>query len=452
MESGPFAALVAFLFLVFLMGGASRGDALSLVILRPAAVIVCCVALWTLTWEQVKANALAFGLAASAFLLVALHLVPLPAMIWGALPGREIISRIDAAAGLASVWRPLTMVPEGGWNAFYSMFVPLAVLLLGAQLSGEQRHRLLPWLIGLGLASGLVGLLQVIGDPQGPLYLYRVTNNGSAVGLFANRNHQATLLALLFPMLALFASHGIRTQEQAKLRGGLAIAAGIVIVPLLLVTGSRAGLAAGVIGLVAAAILYRKPMVAQPAKRKAKGFDMRYPAAALLVIILGALSVIMSRADAFLRLSAPDQTEDLRFRMWGPIADMAWKYFPFGSGAGSFVEVFQIDEPYALLKPTYVNHAHNDWLELYLTFGLPGILILAVFLFLFAQVSFRVIRYGNEKDARFPKLGVAILGILAAASIVDYPLRTPIMMCIFVVALIWTTGAAGQAVVKRTGS
>jgi hypothetical protein len=42
-ESWQFWALTAFLFLTFLTGGGSRDDIQSLVILRPAAVIFCCV-------------------------------------------------------------------------------------------------------------------------------------------------------------------------------------------------------------------------------------------------------------------------------------------------------------------------------------------------------------------------------------------------------------------------
>ena len=197
-EAVPYWALVVFLILTFLTGGGSRADIQSLIILRPAAVIFCGVGLWSLKWAHVKANRFFFGMTAAIFALVIGHLIPLPPSIWGSLPGRELISEIDKAAELGEVWRPVSMVPSATWNAFYSLFVPLAVLSLGVQLSREERFKLLPIVIGLGLISGLVGLLQVIGDPSGPLYLYMVTNNGSAAGLFANRNHQAILLAMLF--------------------------------------------------------------------------------------------------------------------------------------------------------------------------------------------------------------------------------------------------------------
>jgi O-antigen ligase len=438
-EALPYGTLVAFLVLTFLTGGGSRADIQSLVFLRPAAVIFCGIALWNLKWEDVKAYKFLLGMAAALFALVGSHLIPLPPSIWGALPGREIITEIDQVAELGDVWRPITMVPASGWNAFYSLFVPLAVLLLGVQLTREQRFKLLPWVFGLGLFSGLIGLLQSIGDPQGPLYFYNVTNNGSAVGLFSNRNHQAIFLAMLFPMLAVYACAGVRTEEQAKVRGYVALAAGAVLVPLLLVTGSRAGLIAGVIGLASTALLYRKPAITVPKKRKGNKLDLRWLLGGFAVLCLGALTFLMSRAEAFKRIAAPDQAEDVRFQAWGPIAEIAWKYFPFGSGIGSFIEVFQIDEPYELLKPTYLNHAHNDWLEVYMTAGLPGLLLMAIAIYAIlraAWVLFRTER-GEGRDVPFARLGAVMITIFALGSIGDYPLRTPSLACVFAIAALW---------------
>jgi O-antigen ligase len=118
---------------------------------------------------------------------------------------------------------------------------------------------------------------------------------------------------------------------------------------------------------------------------------------------------------------------------------MAWKYFPFGSGAGSFVEVFQIDEPNRLLGLSYANHAHNDWLELMMTMGLPGLLLLLVSLWAFARATRAAFRapLGEGRRAPFARLGAVILLIFALGSIGDYPLRTPSLACLFVVAVLW---------------
>jgi O-antigen ligase len=449
----PYWALVTFLILTFFTGGASRADVQSLVILRPAAVLFCGIGLWNLKWEQVKAHRFLFGMVAAIFALVLSHLIPLPPSIWGALPGRGIITKIDKVAELGAVWRPLSMVPSSTWNAFYSLFVPLAVLLLGVQLTREERFKLLPWLLGLGLFSGFWGIVQIVGSPDGPLYLYEVTNNGSAVGLFSNRNHQAILLAALFPMLAVYASTSIRSEEQAGVRLGLAIGAGFVLIPLLLVTGSRAGLILGVVGLLSVLLLYSKPASLTPKKRTRRKFAPRYMIAAFGALCLGALTIIMSRAEAFQRLFAAGQGEDDRFKVWVPIAQMAWKYFPFGSGIGSFVEVYQIDEPYELLSPEFYNHAHNDWLEVYLTVGLPGLILLALAIYAVGRLGWEAFRtpMSEGRGIRFARLGAAVIAILALGSIGDYPLRAPSLACVFMIAALWLADSGTRAT-KNTGS
>lgn len=438
-ENRVFLFLVGYLVLVFLTGGGARADIQSLMILRPMSVLFCGLALWTLTRPQLKSQKFLILSFTAIFALVAIHLIPLPPAVWGTLPGRDIIVEVDETIGLGPTWRPLSLVPSATWNALFSLSVPLAVLLLGVQLSREQRFQLLPILLTIGLASGLLGVLQVIGDPKGSLYLYRITNNGSAVGLFSNRNHQAVLLATMFPMLAAYASTGARTAEQSRFRGWIAAAAAGALVPLLMVTGSRAGLLVGALGLAAAARLYSKPSIKTIQKRKANKFDWRIPVAAFGALCLASLSVIMSRAEALQRLAAPDQLEELRFQVWGPIAAMAWKYFPVGSGIGSFPEVYQIDEPRQLLSQTYLNHAHNDWLELWLTAGLPGMLILGCVMFLFGAKILRVLSSPLEKtrDVLFARLGAIILVIFAFSSIGDYPLRTPSLSCTFIVACLW---------------
>jgi O-antigen ligase len=451
--SPSFTLLTFFLVLVFLLGGGARGDILSLIVLRPSAVMLCFFAVWRLKWLHVQSNPFLFAMTVAIFALTMLHLVPLPSTLWAALPGRGIIAEIDKVAELDSVWRPISMIPTATLNAFFSLFVPLAVLLLAVQLNLEEQFKLLPVILGLGLLSGLWGILQIVGSPDGPLYLYDITNNGSAVGLFSNRNHQAMLLAALFPMLGVYASAPAKTEEQANVRLWLLIAAVIVLVPLLLITGSRIGLILGIIGLMSIALVYRKPTFATPKKRKTRTFDPRYPVAAFLVLCLGALTVVMSRAESFQRLFSSDQNDIGRFEMWAVTNELAWKYFPFGSGLGSFVEVYQIDEPYELLSPSYANHAHNDWLEIFMTAGLPGVVLLGVALFAFVKRGSTVLMtpLGGGRKAGFNRLGMIMITLLALGSISDYPLRTPSLSCVFVIAVIWFM-SSDIAASKNTGS
>ncbi len=452
-QSVPFWALITFLILTFATGGASRSDVQSLVVLRPAAVVFCAIGLWTLKWQHVRAFPLLFAMAAAIFALVLSHLIPLPPGIWGALSGRELLTQIDQAAELGAVWRPLSLVPAATWNAFYSLFVPLAVLLLGAQLSREERYKLLPWMLGFGLFSGFFGIMQIVGPTDGPLYLYAVTGLGSANGLFANRNHEALLLACLFPMLAVFAAASARSEEQAEIKFWTAIGIGIILIFLVVVTGSRAGLMLTLLGLLLVRTLYHRSAHLTPKKRSSRTFDLRYGIAFITVVFIGLVSVVMSRGEALQRLMHEDSVNDGRFQIWAPLADMAWKYFPFGSGIGSFVETYQIDEPADLLGPDYYNHAHTDWLETYLTAGLPGLLLMGVAIFAYVRRAYTVFRtpLGQGRGILFARLGAVLLGFFALESLADYPLRVPSLSCLFVIALLWFAGG-GSAGVKTAGA
>lgn len=429
--------LGAFVVLTFLLGGGARSDIQSLAVLRPVAVLAGAWALMTIRREQMREYRALFILMVAAVGIVLLQLVPLPPTLWHRLGGRELFIEIDAALGLNGIWRPISISPDATFNALGALLVPAATLLLATHLSAEERRGLLPLLVALGLISGFLGLLQMIGPQRGPLYFYRITNNGSAVGLFANRNHAAIFLATMFPMLAVMASHATGTEQRVRFLKYSALVIGAVLVPLMLVTGSRAGLVIGGVGLISVFPLYRAPVGYEASgRRRRKGGNLP-----VLVtaggILLALVTVLFSRAEALQRLLSADQNGDLRFRVWGPILDMSWKYFPFGAGIGSFAEAYQIDETGSLLATRYLNHAHNDWLETLMTGGLPGIglaLIATLVCAARAYVVWRQPKVSLRVD--LARMSSVILLLLILASAADYPLRVPSLASLSVIAAV----------------
>jgi O-antigen ligase len=135
-----------------------------------------------------------------------------------------------------------------------------------------------------------------------------------------------------------------------------------------------------------------------------------------------------------------DRTEDLRWPVWQSIIDMLPHYLPWGTGVGSYVEAYQVLEPDSLLRPTFSNHAHNEALEILFTAGIPGgVLVVLAFVFL-ATAVFRGLRSSGDA-ALFKRLGILVIILLAIASISDYPVRTPILSAIFVLAAIWASAS-----------
>lgn len=449
-RAGGHWMLAGFLVFAALIGGSARPDVLSLVILRPAAILACAWGAWKLSGDALRRHRFAFGMIAATILLAAIHLVPLPPAVWQALPGRALVAEIGGRTELGPVWRPISLTPDDTRNALFSLSVPLAVLLLGAELRRPALERLLLVMVAVGLVSGFVGLLQLLGPPTGPLYLYRQTNYGAATGLFANRNHQAIFLATLFPMLAALVTTRRGTLHATRDAYG-ALAAGIFLIPLLLVTGSRAGVVLGAAGLLSVPALLRletrrerrgRATVPLSGWRRVQSPRALITAGALLAVGLAALTIGLSRAESVTRLIGVGADEELRFKVWPVILATIPTYFPVGSGIGSFVQVFQVVEPDRILRPTYLNHAHNDVLEVLLTAGLPGAALLLVALAGWAVAARRAFATGIDgaDGVLFARLGVVLIGLLALGSVGDYPLRTPFLAAALSLATLWSGG------------
>jgi len=438
----PFLVLILLLALAFLIGGTPQPDLASLVFLRPLAAVALGVGCWNVMGGRYSEHRFLCWMAAAILVLTAAHLVPLPPSVWQSLPGRGLVSEIEQASGLNSVWRPLSLVPSGSWNALFALIPPFAALLLAMGLSTEQHRKLVPAILIIGFCSACVAVLQLLGDPRGPLYFYSTTKEGAVVGLFANRNHQAVFLSSLFPLLAIFASPRAGFGVDARARGLLALAMVAFLIPLILVSGSRAGLVTMVMGWVSVAFLYR---VGGP-RRSASHAGKRLLRLAMIggILLLVLLTAYLGRAVALDRLIDPTAGDTIRFRAWGPMLAIGMKYFPFGSGFGSFVEVFQVDEPRDLLATSYFPHAHNDWLELLMTGGLPALILLGIAVVAFVVAAVRWWRLRNRGGDRVLMGGAGLWMVLiyAVGSAVDYPLRVPSLSCLFCVIVIWISSLA----------
>ena len=436
-----FYLLASFLGLVFLIGGASRGDVQSLLLLRPVAAAALVFALFYSNGGQVKSFRFLFLMAALCLASVVIQLVPLPFSWWSALPGRELAVQAVESTGADRPMAPISITPAATWNALYAMLVPLCVLAMAARVPPHYLPRLLPLLLICGFLSGFLGLLQAIRPDTDALYFYRITNRGAAVGLFSNRNHQAAFLAMLFPMLAVFASSPVFGRLPVQARTLAAVAGGLLLIPLLLVTGSRAGLLLGLVGLASVPLLYRTPGTAGAFSRQQR--RKIYASLAAVAVLLGIISVALSRALAFQRLFAVTDDADKRLTLWQVSLDQLRNYLPFGSGQGSFPQVYAIHESAVDLGPSYANHAHNDWLELVLVGGIPATILLSIAVAATIYSIYKIFlgNYQLNTPVIFGRLGVVIIVMCGLGSLFDYPLRVPSIASLFVVAAIWTSMA-----------
>lgn len=422
----PLALALALLAVLWVAGGASRADVGGQVVVRAASAAILVIALLFIPASSLRTIVPVGWPFLAIAALVAVQLIPVPASLWQGLPGR---SELVPMAG--SAWQLLAIAPSAAWNALYSLIVVAATLVVMAGLSRHDRALLPGILLVIVILSSLIGLLQFSGQPfDNPLLN---DDPGAVSGSFANRNHFALFLSigcLIAPIWAF--REGCRPGWRAPTAMGLAP----MLVLVILATGSRAG-----IGLGALAILLGILIAARQIRREMA----RYPRWVSLVAIAGtvavlavelAFSVLSDRAVSVDRALAIDIADDMRVRGLPVVLAMIGKYLPWGSGLGGFDAVFRMNEPFGLLKATYFNHAHNDWLEVVLGAGVAGLLVLAAAVGWWGLASVKAWRSRGE-GMTLPRLGSSILLLVMLASVADYPARTPMIMTVVVIAAVW---------------
>lgn len=437
--------------LAFLLGGGARPDIASLPILRAMSALAIACALIGFTQTNLRPFRMLLWIAGACVALPVAHSIPLAPGIANALPGHQLIAEIDQEFGMKGVWRPMTMSPQWTLNALLALTVPLSMLLLAIRLSPERHVRLALLVCALGCLSAFIAMLQLQGPAKGLLYFYQITNHGSAVGLFANRNHQAVFLACLLPLcFALLSKYQVSQGLQAlrprtsrsKLLGQLSargwktalILAGgaLFLLPMVFITGSRAGLLAFAIALSSLPFVFDFGGVTKKAAWLSRGLSL------VLVPLFAGLAIWLDRSEAVDRLLASNPSDEMRIKILPVMQDMIVAHWPWGSGIGSFQKVYQVHEPVALLGPTYMNHAHNDWLEVIMTGGLPAMLLLFAACAGWVLSAYRIIGAGAcDAFQPFRRAALVIVFIFAVASLTDYPLRTPSLAVLFTLCAVW---------------
>jgi O-antigen ligase len=201
---------------------------------------------------------------------------------------------------------------------------------------------------------------------------------------------------------------------------------GALFIPLAAIgvalTLSRAGFI-----LVAAALLGALAVVLRSGALRS---HWRLAAALALPTICGGGAVLLFAMGPIIARFGRAEGPDLRFEGFPVVLRAARQVLPIGSGVGSFDPVYRAAEPLGQIGPTYFNHAHNDYLELWLETGVAGAMLLVAFAVWF---GLRAVQIWTGKQ-RFSPLAAAasiVIALLLAHSAADYPLRTEALAVLF---------------------
>jgi O-antigen ligase len=428
--------MLTLLAVLWIAGGASRPDALGQVVVRFASFFALAVSVAFSGLPRVGTARPVCWLLLAMLAATVVQLIPLPPSIWLSLPGREPLAQAATLIGEPQPWRPIAIVPGAAANAAMSLIVPLALLVLTLHLTTWERAKLQNIVLLLIVASMLFGLLQFSGIRfDNPLVNDTI---GEVSGPFANRNHLALFLAIGCLITPAWAFPAV--QRQPGWRAPCALGVILLLELTILATGSRAGLVLGGLGLALGLAVARQGL-----SRAVR----RYPRWIVHTAVWGAFAVITllvlisfaaDRAVSINRLLTMDAGQDMRSRALPTVMAMIKIYFPVGSGFGGFDPIFRMHEPFNLLKLSYFNHAHNDYLEVILDAGALGALLISVLLLWFVWRSYGVWKQPNDDASLRGRMGSAILLLVALASLFDYPARTPMMMAVVVIAALWLCG------------
>jgi O-antigen ligase len=337
----------------------------------------------------------------AALLLAFLQVVPLPEHLFACMPQRAQVVAEWHAAGLPATWRPMSLAPVGTLRAALAMACAMAMWMTCMQLPVASRIALLKLGVLVALPMALLGYAQAGAK----------ADTTGANGLFENRNHFATLMAMLVPF-ALAAAHDARVRSQRP----LALAWLAAMVALLLgaaLSYSRAGTV-----LAFAAAVASLAVVAGP---RQSALGLRANGLAIAAAVAVAVTAVAYFAwDKLAQRFASHLGDDLRWHYVATSWPVLKAYLPWGSGFGSFSAVYVEAEPLATLGEfTFAHHAHNELIELAIEGGLPALLLVAAFLCILA-VGASCAGGDRRRAAAFPR------GLSVAHVCLQHPARAGI--------------------------
>lgn len=359
-------------------------------------------------------------IAVLAIALPLIQLIPLPPSVWHALPGRELEVASLALVGKDMAWMPLSITPPQTFAVVLAMVPPIAMMWFVASLDDEGRASVLGGIVVVTLASALLGVLQLASPFGHTPSFYSYIHRGWVIGFQASRNAEVDVLLIgLLAATALYALGAKRSTATSagSYTTGLPIYATVaaILLSAAVLTGSRGGIV-----LIPAVILFALLML-----RNGSLFARRTLIAVMITVFVGVSAAWLLRDNAVLdKVGARFAVDgDFRTELWTDTLFAIHQYWPVGGGMGGFVQLMTPVERLEVVDPTLPSRAHNDYLELVLESGAIGPVILAIIAAILLFLAFKAWRNGGIHRLQ-THFAVAAFFVIAAHSLVDYPLRS----------------------------
>jgi O-antigen ligase len=262
--------------------------------------------------------------------------------------------------------------------------VPILILFAGLAIFAGLRNGV----VSRESATALMPAIPVLGLIVGAISVAQAAMGKPVVSLEGNGNYAGALAAMLLPAAVAFTRTG---PVWSRWLSGLSAAA---LGAMLLLSESRGGLVAGVVGVGIAA-------AAMGAKHVRRGAAV---AGISLLVLLTAFGVFQGRSQV-----SPERMETAGFRteVWKSGLRMAAARPVLGWGAGNFaVEYppfrseaeFRYSHKYVTDAFKELEDAHSSWVQVAVETGAPGLLALLLVVYVAARLWRYYVKVAPDAD------------------------------------------------------
>jgi O-antigen ligase len=326
----------------------------------------------------------------------------LPVVLFALLLGAQLLLK-------KTVYAYVSWTEAAGYCAYAIIF-----FLAAEEIGGERAESFSIVLAVFGAAVSLFAILQYASGTQDIYWFHKTPWGGPVFGPFANHNHYAGLMEMLWPFAWALA------WCQSGARRALLIAGAAVMIASVFLSASRGGVLSALVQVLIAAIFLRSK------------FQRRAP------VMIGGLAVVLAVAVSVFWLASPEtlshllDTEGAKRLTIDRDGINMWLQRPWlGFGLGTF----PIAYPHfrSFYTTLFINQAHNDYLQLLIECGIAGFMCVLAFLGLALREATRVIRRFGVQDPTGAVRLAAVLGIagILVHSSLDYNLHIPSNAALF---------------------
>ncbi len=319
-----------------------------------------------------------------ALLTPLLYLIPVSVEVWDKLPGHEIYTQmaqwVSTQQSADHINRTLSLIPYRTEHAFFFMLPPLAIFLTVAALPEQQKLFIIYFVLAIATAEACLAMIQFSTGSDFFYFGIPRLKQGIALGTYPNPDHFVLLMEIAIPLtLALVAhelQHGQKRNDDGSRSMILYITYAILIVLFIsaaFFSGSRAGIP---LALLSAYLSYRVFM-------KVRGSQHQVLSIFIIITIATILLFFFNLTPVINRFLTENPFVDGRWAIFSNTWEGIKTFFPLGSGPGTFPDIYRIFQP--IEQTGFINHTHNDYLELLFETGLLGFIFINVFFYLFIK-------------------------------------------------------------------